>query len=152
MNKRHIFSLNIGLSSIVLIFTVLCLISFGVLSLVSANADFRLSQKVLKRSSAYYDACNLAEDDIRQFDAQLRKAYSQGAANQSELIANLCGQKGLDSYSQSFTYYISDIQYLSVKLSVNYPSPDDVCLYKIDEWKIVTDNIPEYDDNLHIYK
>ena len=152
MNKKPLFSLNIGLSSTVLIFTVLCLISFGVLSLVSANADLRLSQKVLKRSTAYYDACNLAEEDISHFDAKLHKAYAQGATNQSELISNFCGKKGLNSYSQSFTYYISDIQSLHVKLSIKYPSPTDKQLYKIDEWKVITDNTLEYDDTLHIYK
>ena len=39
MDKKKNFPMNIGLSSILLIFVVLCLVSFSILSIVSANAD-----------------------------------------------------------------------------------------------------------------
>ena len=49
--------MNIGSASILLVFVILCLVSFAVLSIVSANADSRLSTRVLERTTAYYDAC-----------------------------------------------------------------------------------------------
>ena len=47
--------MNIGSASILLVFVILCLVSFAVLSIVSANADSRLSTRVLERTTAYYD-------------------------------------------------------------------------------------------------
>lgn len=150
MDKKNNFSPHIGLPSIMLILIVLCMVSFSILSLVSASSDLRLSQKVLQRSAAYYNACNAAEEDISKFDARLNDAYKKGASNQQELISELSGAKNADSYYENFTYYISDIQRLSVRLSVNYPSAYDECLYRIDEWRIVTDDSLEYDTSLHI--
>ena len=40
--------MNIGSASILLVFVILCLVSFAVLSIVSANADSRLSTRVLE--------------------------------------------------------------------------------------------------------
>lgn len=68
MDKKKNFPMNIGLSSILLIFVVLCLVSFSILSIVSANADKKLSLKVLNRSIAYYNACNEAETTLRDVD------------------------------------------------------------------------------------
>lgn len=151
MDKKNNFSLNIGLPSIMLILIVLCLISFAISSLVSANADLRLSQKVLQRSAAYYNACNAAEEDISKFDARLHDAHSKGASNQRELISRLSMVQNTDTYSEDFTYYISDIQYLLVCLSVSYPPDFGKCPYKIDEWRVATDDSLEY-DSLHIPK
>ena len=59
-SKKKQFGMNIGSASILLVFVILCLVSFAVLSIVSANADSRLSTRVLERTTAYYDACNQA--------------------------------------------------------------------------------------------
>ena len=59
--KQSSFS-SIGITSLVLIFVMLCLLTFSVLSLVTARADLRLSQKNAERTSAYYDAENRAND------------------------------------------------------------------------------------------
>ena len=61
-SKKKQFGMNIGSASILLVFVILCLVSFAVLSIVSANADSRLSTRVLERTTAYYDACNQADD------------------------------------------------------------------------------------------
>ena len=57
---------HIGTSSILLIFVVLCFVSFAALSLISANADYILTRKVADRTASYYDACNTAERRIYQ--------------------------------------------------------------------------------------
>lgn len=152
MNKKNNFTPNIGLPSIMLILIVLCLISFGILSFASANADLRLSKKALQRSTAYYNACNAAEEDISKFDAKLHEAYDKGAANQRELISQIDGPKNADGCFKDFTYYISDIQYLLVRLSVFTPSSSNECFYKIDKWNIVTNDSLEYDSKHHIYQ
>ena len=57
-SKKKQFGMNIGSASILLVFVILCLVSFAVLSIVSANADSKLSARVLERTTAYYAACN----------------------------------------------------------------------------------------------
>ena len=51
-SKKKQFGMNIGSASILLVFVILCLVSFAVLSIVSANADSRLSTRVLERTTA----------------------------------------------------------------------------------------------------
>ena len=52
--------IGIGTTSIVLIFVMLCMLTFSVLSLATAQADLRLSRKSAERTTAYYDAENRA--------------------------------------------------------------------------------------------
>ncbi len=52
--------ISTGTTSIVLIFVMLSLLTFSVLSLVSAQADLRLSQKSAGRTTDYYEAENAA--------------------------------------------------------------------------------------------
>ena len=59
-NKRS--AASVGITSFVLIFVMLCLLTFSVLSLATARADLRLSRRSADRTSAYYDAENRAND------------------------------------------------------------------------------------------
>lgn len=54
MNQRS-FS-NFGFSSILLAFVMLCIVTFSALSLLTANADYKLSKKVADKTAAYYQA------------------------------------------------------------------------------------------------
>ena len=70
-SKKKQFGMNIGSASILLVFVILCLVSFAVLSIVSANADSKLSNRVLERTTAYYDACNQAEQSLAGMDQNI---------------------------------------------------------------------------------
>ena len=45
MNKQKKEFIHIGFSSILMVFTMLCLVTFATLSLITANSDYRLSLK-----------------------------------------------------------------------------------------------------------
>ena len=60
--------LTAGTSTLLLIFLSLCLLTFAVLSLLSARADRNLSRKTADRTTAYYEACNQAENRIGEID------------------------------------------------------------------------------------
>ena len=47
---------SMGASSVLMIFVVLCLTAFGVLSLVSARADLRLTRRAVQAAEEYYAA------------------------------------------------------------------------------------------------
>ena len=53
MKKKTRIGLNIGTSSILLVFVLLCMVTFAVLSFVSANADYKLSRSLGDRTAAY---------------------------------------------------------------------------------------------------
>lgn len=143
MNKKNNFTINIGLPSIMLIFVVLCLVSFGILSLVSANSDRKLSQKVLSRSIAYYDACNKAEEMLCNIDQQLNNAYKHSHTSDEYYMT-------IGNIPSSYTYKISDIQNLYVELSFKHPNSPTDPLYNIDKWMVTTNTDLDYDTTLDL--
>jgi hypothetical protein len=143
MKTKREFSINIGLPSIMLIFVVLCLVSFGVLSLVSDNADRKLSQKVLDRQQEYYTASNEAQEMLANVDEKLHTAY-QTANSKTEYISLI------SDIPTSYTYKVGDIQTLQVVLSYLYPDTSNEPLYQIMEWKVLTDDNLDYDTSLRL--
>ena len=76
--KKRELPLNVGTSSVLFIFVILCLVSFAILSLSSAMSDYKLSKRVVENSQAYYDACNEAEEQLASFDKTLKDLYDTG--------------------------------------------------------------------------
>lgn len=143
MQKTKAFQLNIGSSSILLIFVVLSLIAFAVLTFVSANADSNLSQKVLHRTSSYYAACNEAEQSLHNIDQTLYDIYTT-THNADEYFLQAGGR------ILSFTYPITELQSLSIELEILYPDSLDGPFYRITKWKIFTTKSLDYDESLHV--
>jgi hypothetical protein len=143
METKHEFSINIGLPSIMLIFVVLCLVSFGVLSLVSANADRKLSQKVLTRQEEYYNASNEAQEMLADVDTKLHNAYNNSSSKEEYILL-------ISDIPTNYTYPFGDIQSLQVTLSYLYPESIDEPLYQIMQWKVVTKDDLDYDTSLHL--
>lgn len=143
MSKQTSFKLNIGLSSILLIFVVLCLVSFAILSLVSANADKKLSMKMLERSTIYYNACNQFESDCAKLYNELYTAYSQGY-NESEYFQAI-GESKL-----TYTYPLSDLQTLEITVELLYPHSISDTFYRVCSRKVVTDDTVVYDTHLNV--
>lgn len=144
MNKTKNFQINVGSSSILLIFLVVCLVSFSVLSIVSANADKRLSDKVLNRTTAYYQACNSAEESLASIDKTLAELYAS-APTQDEYYSAAGGRK------LTYVYTISDIQTLNIELEVLYPDSSDGPFYQVTSWEILTTGTLDYDDTLNLF-
>ena len=76
MEKSRKPILGVGTSSILLIFVLLCMITFAVLSLVSARSDYRLSQKNAEHTRDYYEAENKANDILLTIDQCLEEQYT----------------------------------------------------------------------------
>ncbi|RKM63190.1 hypothetical protein D6856_03430 [Butyrivibrio sp. XB500-5] len=58
MKSKSRSASSVGSASILLIFTVLCLISFATLTIVNSRADYNLSNDLAKRQLSYYEACH----------------------------------------------------------------------------------------------
>ncbi|MBR0598855.1 hypothetical protein [Sinanaerobacter chloroacetimidivorans] len=72
MNKKFQMGVGLGGPSIIMIFVVLCLSTLGALSLVTANADWKLTQKAAEAVTAYYHADCEAEEILASADATLK--------------------------------------------------------------------------------
>ena len=132
MNKKKNFGVNIGSASILLIFVIICLVSFAVLSIVSANADNKLTQKVLDRTTAYYEACNNAEASLAAVDDTLCNVYHSCA--DADSYFQMVG------HSKSYAIPISDLQTLQVTIEILYPTQDDDPFYHITSWQVITED------------
>ena len=130
--KQSVFGMNIGSASILLIFVILCLVSFAVLSIVSANADNKLTQKILNRTTAYYEACNSAEASLAAVDETLRSIYlsSDNADSYFQMVG----------HSKSYAIPITDLQTLQVTIEILYPTQDDDTFYRITNWQVITED------------
>lgn len=143
MHNKTQFSINIGLPSILLIFVILCLVSFGVLSLVSANSDLQLSKKILARTTNYYETCNEVEEMLADVQQQLSDTYLN--CDSEEIYWDK-----IQTIPCSYSYKISELQELHISLRFIYPSDQNDVLYEIKAWQIITENNIEYDESLHV--
>ncbi|MDD2972233.1 MAG: hypothetical protein PHE02_08920 [Lachnospiraceae bacterium] len=137
--KQKNYGVNVGSSSILLIFVLLCLVSFAALSIVSANADAKLNSKVVERTTDYYKACNEAQSSIAGIDQTLRELYASGIGEDAYYA-----QAGHDI---SFCFPITDTQSLNVDLSISYPKRKDDTFYTITSWKVLTKDTISFDDS-----
>lgn len=76
-----------GASSILVIFVLLCLVTFAALSLVSARADWNLSRKAADHTLEYHAASNAAEETLAGADALLADCWRLAKGDESDYLA-----------------------------------------------------------------
>lgn len=123
--------MNIGSASMLLIFVILCMVSFAALTIVSANADRRLSRGIAGRTTAYYDACNSAQESLAGIDQVLSRQYGISADAEEYFLAV--------GHNKSYAIPVSDTQTLLVEIEILYPEQADDTFYKITSWKVITE-------------
>lgn len=148
---------NFGFSTILLAFVMICVAIFSVLSFVTAYSDYKLSKKVADKTEAYYTAEEQAYDKLAIIDELLSDAYDI-SSNEEEYYANVekfIAEYGIidktsERFMLSFEEDINEDQYLSIKLSILYPTNIGDSFLDIIEWKSVYDiAIPE-DETLNL--
>ena len=93
---------GMGASSILMIFVVLCLTTFGMLSLVTSYSDFRLSKKAQASVENYYSADAKTDETLSNIDLVLAGARTEinGSADSGQqgayeilIVQKLTGMK-----------------------------------------------------------
>ena len=79
---------NIGASSLLVIFLILCLVSFAILTLTSAKSDADFAEKLAYHKTNYYAACNTAESTLDEIDAVLADAWQLSDTDTSKNSIN----------------------------------------------------------------
>ncbi len=81
MKTNSRFQIGTGVTSILMIFIVLCLTTFAILSYSSANADADMTDRHIDYIEAYYNAYSKLNDGVAKIDTV---AYSIFFVNDSE--------------------------------------------------------------------
>ena len=157
MKKRREFS-NFGFSTILLTFSMICIVTFSALAFVTANSDYKLSKRVADNNSSYYRACENVWDEISQIDAILASTYEGSpdkaayyeaiktalSDNDTAINKNLAENESngkVTGLTYTITCTVSDI---------NYPVHRQDAFYKIKQWKLNTDTAFEENDTLNL--
>lgn len=142
--KKREMPFNIGTTSVLFIFVILCLVSFSILSLSSATSDYNLSKRVSANTNDYYYACNKAEALIAETDIALKALYDTKISRSGYYES--VGKK------VSFAVAINELQSLNVELKILYPDTPGSPFYEITSWQVITTGTLEYDDSLNVFK
>lgn len=76
MDRKMKMSVGIGGPSIIMIFVILCLTTLSALSLMTANAEWKLTNKAAHAAADYYSADCEAEELLASADASLKEGLS----------------------------------------------------------------------------
>lgn len=152
-----------------MIFLVLCLFTFALLSLSGAKNDRTLSQQSADRIQAYYQASSLAEQALDQIDTILSDAYKSCGADfadtavyQREIRKQLknCSVDGVSDLTidfakkegtLSFQVPVNKSQQLSVILTLPAPSDCQNGYYHITQWTTEATESWDGDDSYQLF-
>lgn len=167
MKKNKSSFINIGFSSIVMVFIMICLVTFATLSVLTAHSDYLLSQKMANKTTAYYAADKVAREMVEAVDNKLYEIYRNNSSMsefyEGVLVADFSTNAPSDvqgilledtdeDISLSYAVPITEVQTLYVSLKINYPSAGSECFSNITRWQTVTENAPdESNEYLDLY-
>ena len=161
-NKNTVSGMGIGTTSILMIFVLLCLVVFAMLSLVNANADQKLSDRLATRTKAYYSACDKAEALLEELDMSLEILYRDNPDADSyyaECLSYLDGAGGVAAPEEnmegirfSFSVIINDEQHLSVEVSVPKRPKAGGHYYEVKAWQTKVRQTWEADTKLPVFE
>lgn len=136
--------ISTGTASIVLIFVLLCLLTFSVLSLVSARANLRLSQKSAQRTTDYYAAENAASDILLSLEGIIDSCLTEDS--QRSLLDRVVSQAemaGLDVSAEDgvlrYAVPLGENQFLEVGLLLSETAYPSGKYYAITAWNTTSD-------------
>ena len=165
--KKISFSfIHMGAPSLLMIFLVLCLFTFALLSLSSAKNNRTLSAD---RIQAYYLASSLAEQTLDQIDTILSDTYKNCGAEsadasvyQKEITEQLknCSVDGVSELTVNFSKKegtltfqvpVNENQQLSVILTLPAPSDCQNGYYHITQWATEATESWDGDDSYQLF-
>ena len=150
-NKKSSYPpVNLGTSFMLVIFIILCMVIFSVLSLSSAIKDQNYSIKNAERTLAYYNANNKAEEYLAQIDHILSDTDSFDALKNKLIKMNDSHIFTWDTENNRNIHYyvpINDSEVLEVVLAIH---PQKETNYTILTWKQCSISEWNGDATLHV--
>lgn len=153
MNKQEktlkIANLGVGYTSIMIIFALVCLVIFAVLSLKAASSDMALNERSGEYLKEYYKADDIAKQNLCELDELSYKARESGFF--AETFQELADGKPVlirivrDGCSADYSVPINERQELSVSITFKASGG-----YEINRWQCRTLSSAN-DDHLHVW-
>ena len=139
-NRRPGF--NVGSASIIMVFAVLCLTIFSVLSYTTSSSDLKLSRRVSQSVADYYQAEYNAEEKVLQIVEQYKKDGNLDKLRAQYGDTNLASKE----FSIPFTVPVDDRRMLLVELTFDNKN------VTITRWNLLssTDWIP--DNSIEVWR
>lgn len=118
MARKRTTGINVGGSSILVIFIILCLTTFATLSMVSARADLRLTEKATAATEEYY----AADAEAERILARIGEAVS-GSGNPREQVTSAVPEAavvagGDEQFTVLYSVPVGETQELVVQLAI----------------------------------
>lgn len=137
----------LGISLILVVFILLCLITFGTLSYLQAKANNALSLSSTENTLAYYKADIAAKETLQQIDTMLALNYNEESfywytltlqaaftdLQDTQVLSAAYEPEG-DAVAFSYTTPVSDTEVLRTTIELIYPATD--VYYKIVGWQL----------------
>lgn len=140
---------NIGSSSLILIFIVMCLVTFGMLSLTSAKSDLSLAKRNADAVTEYYRADSEGESFYRMAETAV-KAACEGAADEEGRISLI--KEALGEYYRDGAIVtevaMARAQALHIELK---PDLNGTGGLKVAQWKVIQTEDYEIDDSMPVW-
>lgn len=132
-DKESSSFVNIGSSSLLIIFLILCLATFAILSLSSAKSDYTSSQRLAQHKTEYYEASAKAEMVLAEIDYALAEGIP--ASDISTDVNGIMTQT--DGHQISYEVPMSEKQALRVVLRLTDPAKHEN-YYEITAWQVIS--------------
>ncbi len=150
MKKKSTFSpgINVGSASLAMVFSILCLTVFSVLSLITANNDYKLAEKSSSSLTEYYSADYNATEFANALTTTLGSFTSSDA---EEIINNHKDEYSLTEKNENgiitadFSVPINEKTALSISLEIKNGKAT------ILKWRAEDTYTQEYDTSLPVW-
>lgn len=149
--KVRKLTMNIGIISFIIIFVILCLMTFAILSLSSAKSNADAIEKSIENTNQYYELSSEGEKTLKKIDDYLYQIY-QTSSSQTDYFHNIQSLTEVIDQSQItqhlFSYTIQNKQQsLYIELEILYPGSS---LYQIKTWKVTPTSEWNMDQSMEI--
>ena len=135
------FQIGTGVTSILMIFVVLCLTTFAILSYTSADADLKLSKEHTAYIEGYYDTYSRLNEELAKMDTLVYRMIQEGetdAYGMQKIIMALQIKKSSDitavyssdnqTIKATISSVIDDSQSLVMEISFDISGQEKRCI------------------------
>lgn len=151
-------SVGIGGSLILVIFVVLCLTIFSVLSFTTAYSDLKLSKKTEQITVDYYAIHGEAEEKLAEISEKLVK-YDESLSKSvsfnnyvEEKVSEIADVSVIKQDDKAITIYYEVLgdanQKINVTLKILYDETNNKPYYEIMSWNLSNIELPKYEEEI----
>lgn len=159
MKQKHTFFVTVGIPSLFLIFSVLCLCVLALLTLGSSRSNLNTARHSMEQTENYYAGCASATETVSEIRDDLEQ-YREKASDETryfsmiQKLADTRNDLSWDSHSHtlSFSVEISETQQLSVVLEIFYPQEKSSSAYQILQWNTELTGSWQPDNHQNVFK